>query len=56
MCVHIQREKRVIDGEHKANDPKTASFGNWDIDGTSLYGVVIAYLQGQVSNIVSSLI
>lgn len=32
------------------NNPKIASLGSWDINGTSLCGVAIAYLQGVVKH------
>lgn len=47
MCTHTMKRKCYA-GEHMAKDPKSFSLGDWDMDGTSLYGAVIAYLAGGV--------
>lgn len=54
MCAHTTGGNSS--GVHIANDPKILSLGEWNMDGTSLHGAVIAYIGGGGSYMVSSLI
>lgn len=47
MCTHTMRRKCYA-GEQMAKDLKSFSLGDWDMDGMSLYGAVIASLEGGV--------